>query len=98
MKRKVLLSNPAKTDIRRIITYIRLDKPVAAEKFKGILKTKIRSLEKLSQRGRKVPELAGTAFEDYRELVLKPCRILYKISGHEIRILRILHSRMQFVL
>lgn len=96
MKRRVFISEPAKEDIRRIVRYIRLDKPVAAENFKTHLKTRIRSLERFSERGRKVPELEGSPFEDYRELVVTPCRILYKISRKEVFILRVLHSRMEF--
>ncbi len=97
-KNRVFISGLAKEDIRRIVHYIRLDKPIAAERFKGRLKQKIRSLETLSLRGRKVPELKGTLFEDYRELIVAPCRIVYKIRPREIWILRVLHSRSEFKL
>lgn len=97
MKRKsVLISGPAKQDIGRIVRYIRLDKPVAAERFKERLKRKIQSLGTLSGRGRRIPELRGTIFEDYRELIVRPCRIVYKERPGEIWILRVLHSRREF--
>lgn len=97
MKRKsVFISGPAKKDILRIVRYIRLDKPVAAEQFKGLLKQRIRSLKTLFQRGRKVPELKGTIYADYRELIVEPCRIVYKLKPQEVHILRVLHSRSEF--
>ena len=95
-KKSVLISGPAKKDIGRIVHYIRLDKPSAAERFKERLKQKIRSLETLSRRGRRVPELKGTVFEDYRELIVDPCRIVYKERPREVCILRVLHSRREF--
>lgn len=98
MPKKILISEPAKKDIRRIIRYIRLDKPIAAEKFKDLLLFKGRSLARLSDRGRKVLELKGTLFEDYREIIVGPCRLIYKVSGNEVRILRVFHSRQIFSL
>ncbi|MBI2336340.1 MAG: type II toxin-antitoxin system RelE/ParE family toxin [Deltaproteobacteria bacterium] len=98
MKRKIFLSNPAQKDIERMIQYIRLDKPMAAEKFKVLLKNKIKSLENFAERGRKVPELKGTLFENYRELIITPCRIIYKLHSKEVRILRVLHSKRIFSL
>ncbi|HBF12214.1 MAG TPA: plasmid stabilization protein [Deltaproteobacteria bacterium] len=96
MKRKVLLSNPAQKDIEQIIRYVRLDKALAAEKLKALFKNKIKSLENFAERGRKVPELKGTLFADYRELIVNPCRIVYKIHQKEVRILRVLHSKRIF--
>lgn len=95
-KRRVFISGPAKADILRIVRYIRLDKPTATEKFKSLLKQKMRSLGNFPRRGRRVPELKGTIFEDYRELIVEPCRILYKIGPKEVWILRVLHSRREF--
>lgn len=95
-KRTVFISGPAKKDIGRIVRYIRLDKPAAADRFKGNLKQKIRALETLSHRGRNVPELKGTVYEKYRELIVDPCRIVYKTGKNEVWILRVLHSRKEF--
>ena len=98
MRKKVLISNPAKRDIAQIIHFIRLDKPAAAENFKKLLLKTCRSLTLLSERGRKIPELKGTPFEDYREIIVGPCRLLYRPLKREVRILRILHSRRVFTL
>lgn len=95
-KRRLFVSGPAKKDILRIVRYIHLDKPIAADNFKSQLKRKIRSLELFPHCGRKVPELKGTPFEGYRELIVEPCRILYKVIDKEIWILRVLHSRREF--
>lgn len=97
-KLRIFISGPAKKDILRVVRHIRLDKPAAAEKFKILLKNKIRSLDLFYLRGRKVPELKGTPLEDYREIIVAPCRILYKVTRREIWILRVLHSRKEFSL
>ena len=97
MPKKVLISNLAKKDIQKIIRYIRLDKPVAAEQFKTLLLKKGRSLVTFSERGRKIPELEGTLFEGYREILVGPCRLVYTATDKEVRILRVLHSRQQFI-
>lgn len=98
MRKKVLISHPAKRDIAHIIHYIRLDKPVAAENFKKQLLEAGRSLAVFPGKGRKVPELKGTLFGDYREIIIGPCRLVYRILKKEIRILRVLHSRRVFAL
>lgn len=98
MKRKIFISHSAQQDIAKVVRYIRLDKPQAAEKFKKILKTKIRLLANFSFLGRPVPELKGTLYADYREMIVKPCRVLYRREKNCIRILRVLHERMQFLL
>lgn len=96
MSKKVFISDPAKRDIERIIHYIRLDKPHAAESFKELLLKKGRSLIRFSERGKKVPELKGSPFENYREIIVGPCRLIYKSSKNEVKILRVLHSRQAF--
>lgn len=96
MKRRVFVSGPARKDIRHVVGYIRLDKPIAAERFKELLKTKIRSLKDFPEKGRKVPELKGTPFEEYRELIVSSCRVVYRWTGKEVRILRVLHARRLF--
>lgn len=98
MKRKIFISHLAAQDIAKVVRYIRLDKPAAAEKFKKILKNKIRALVRFSFLGRQIPELKGTEYQDYRELIIRPCRVLYKREKDSIRILRVLHSRMRFSL
>lgn len=97
-KKKVLISDVAKKDIAGIIRFIALDKPSAAEKFKLLLLKKGQSLAYFSDRGRKIPELKGTHLENYRELIISSCRLIYKISNAEVRILRVLHSRQEFVI
>lgn len=98
MSKKVFISDPAKRDIEQIIRYIRLDKPAAAEHFKSLLLKKGRSLAFFSERGRRVPELKGTLFEGYREIIVGPCRLIYKSLPEEVKILRVLHSRQNFLI
>lgn len=96
MGKKVLISGPAEKDLKNIITFIRLDKPLAAEKFKLLLKEKISSLSNFPEKGRKIPELKGTSFENYREFIVNSYRIFYKITASSINILKVFHGRRLF--
>ncbi len=97
-EKKILISESAQQDITQFISMIRLDKPQAADKFKKLLKNKIQSLELFSERGRKIPELRGTSLKNYRELIVKPCRLVYRVTPGEVRIIRVLHSKRTFSL
>ena len=103
MKRyHLLITAPAEIDIITLVDFIALDKPLAAEKFKIRLVKKINTLKSLPYRGHKIRELDETklAQANYRELSLKPCRIIYRIMDEtqKIIILRVLHAKSLFSL
>jgi addiction module RelE/StbE family toxin len=95
MKKKyqVLWSNIAENDLKNIIEYIADDSPPnALEIFKSI-KQKASSLKTFPERGRIVPELQDQGILQYRELVIPPWRILYRISEMKVFVLSVLDSR-----
>jgi plasmid stabilization system protein ParE len=89
----VLWSNIAENDLKNIIEYIADDSPPNALKIFKSIKRKASSLYTFPERGRIVPELRDQGIPQYRELVITPWRILYRISEKSVFVLSVLDSR-----
>jgi addiction module RelE/StbE family toxin len=92
-KYNVLWSNIAENDLKNIIEYIGDDRPANASKILKNIKQKVSSLYTFPERGRIVPELRDQGILQYRELVISPWRILYRISENNVFALSVLDSR-----
>ncbi len=86
-------SKTSARDLTDIIEYIAGDSPSYAHQvFKGI-KRKASSLYTCPDRGRIVPELQDQGITQYRELIIAPWRIIYRISERNVYVLSVLDSR-----
>lgn len=92
-KYQVLWSNVAENDLKSIIEYIADDNPSNAIKILKKIKKKAASLYNLPERGRIVPELRDQGILLYRELVIPPWRILYRVSENNVYVLSVFDSR-----
>jgi plasmid stabilization system protein ParE len=90
---EVVWSNIAGNDLKNIIEYIAVDSPSNALKTFKKLKQKASSLYTFPDRGRIVPELRDHGILQYRELIIPPWRILYRISEKYVYVLSVLDSR-----
>jgi len=52
-----------------------------------------RSLETVPRRGRVVPELARFGMQTWHELLVKPYRIVYRVSGDTVTVLALFDGR-----
>ena len=90
---EVRWSEISEKDLISIIEYLAQDSPsIAYEKFKEI-KGKASSLYSFPDRGRIVPELQEQGIIQYRELVIAPWRIIYRILKKSVYVLSVLDSR-----
>ena len=89
----VVWSNIAETDLKNIVEYILDDSPPNALKIFNRIKQKASSLYTYPERGRIVPELRDQGILQYREIVISPWRILYRISEKRIFVSSVLDSR-----
>ncbi|MGF1713329.1 type II toxin-antitoxin system RelE/ParE family toxin [Photobacterium chitinilyticum] len=80
---------PALSDLDAIAEYIALDNIVAAKTLVQAVFNAVERLEVFPESGRVPPELEHLS---YREVVVSPCRIFYKISGDEVFILFVLRQ------
>jgi len=92
-KYKVSWAQVAEDDLTSIIKYIYSDNPKAAKDSLKKIKTKVSNLNSFPQRGRIVPELKDQGILQYRELVLAPWRIIYRISNSSVYVLSVIDSR-----
>lgn len=86
-------SETAEKDLISIMEYIAQDSPpVAYEKFMEI-KEKASCLHAFPERGRIVPELKTQGIIQYRELIIAPWRIIYRITENIVHVLSVLDAR-----
>ncbi len=90
---EVIWANVAENDLRRIVEYIAIDSPSNALTVFRKIKQKASTLNVFPDRGRIVPELRDHGILQYRELIIAPWRILYRISGKYVYVFSVLDSR-----
>lgn len=92
-KYKVIWAKVASADLVEIIQYIRTDNPIAAADNLNKIKSKTSELTLFPQKGRIVPELKQQGILQYRELIIAPWRVIYRISEHHVYVLSIIDAR-----
>lgn len=92
-KYEVIWSYVAENDLRSIVEYIAEDSTANALNVFKKIKQKTSGLYILPERGRIVRELRDQGILQYRELIISPWRIIYRISGESVYVLSILDSR-----
>ncbi|MBA2542068.1 MAG: type II toxin-antitoxin system RelE/ParE family toxin [Deltaproteobacteria bacterium] len=88
----MIWTEPALDDLDEIAAFIALDDPQAATAFVQKVLGAVERLQLHPQSGRKVPELHGT---NYRELIVAPCRIVYRVDGSDIYLVYVFRGERQ---
>jgi len=83
----------AQRDLQVIIELMATEDPVVAGQVLDRIESRCADLKKMPQRGRVVPELAAFEIYTYRELVVAPWRVVYRISGNGVYVLAVLDGR-----
>jgi toxin ParE1/3/4 len=92
-KYKVEWAVVAESDLKQIIDYITSDSLDNALQIFKKIRQKASSLYAFPERGRIVPELQGQGIHIYRELIVVPWRIIYRISDDTVFVLSVIDSR-----
>jgi addiction module RelE/StbE family toxin len=92
-KYKVEWAAVAESDLKQIIDYMAADNPGNALHLFKKIRQKASSLYVFPERGRIVPELQGQGIHIYRELIVAPWRIIYRISDGTVFVLSVINSR-----
>ena len=90
---KVHWANVAENDLIGIIEYIAQDNLTNALKTFEELKKIGSSLSQFPERGRIVPELKDHGIILYRELIVDPWRLIYRISSKTVYVLSVIDAR-----
>jgi addiction module RelE/StbE family toxin len=89
----VNVTKMAENDLDKIISFIAENNPKNALEIFNRLKIKIESLYNFPNRGGYVPELLRRNIKEYRQLLEKPWRIIYKVEKNTVTVLTVLDSR-----
>jgi len=86
---QIIWTEPALLDLDEIAEYIALDKISAAKRFVRKVFCCTDRLQQFPESGREPPELETSR---YREVVVDPCRVFYRIEKKKIYILYVMRS------
>ena len=89
----VLWTEVAERDLREIITFIASDDLVNASHVLEKIKNKAAALYISPDRGRVIPELHARGIFIYRELIIPPWRLVYRIAESNVYITAVLDGR-----
>ena len=92
-RRRVVWAEVASRDLDGIVSYIATDSPQAALDTLDRLEGRAKTLATMASRGRVVPELARLHIREYRELVVAPYRLVYRITADEVLVLALFDGR-----
>ena len=92
-KFRVEWTRAASSDLLNIIDYISEDSTDAAINTFEELRSKCETLNQSPKRARIVPELKEYGISSYHEIIVKPWRIIYRISDSKIYVLAVIDSR-----
>jgi toxin ParE1/3/4 len=86
---RIIWTEPALIDLEEIAEYIALDKVSAARKLVQRVFSSIEQLQQFPNSGRKPPELERSR---YREIVVNPCRVFYRVEKEKVFIIYVMRS------
>ncbi len=90
---EVIWANTAENDLLKILKYIAQNSPGNALKILKKIKKQVSELYFFPERCRIVPELYDHGITQYREMVIPPWRVMYRISDSTVFVLSVLDSR-----
>ena len=90
---EVIWTEPALGDLDAIAGYIALDKPSAAKRLMRQVFARVEQLALFPLSGSQPRDLNGTP---YRQLVARPLKIFYRVSGDKVYVIYVMRSERQF--
>lgn len=86
---KVRFTPTGRAQFLAALEYIRQDRPSAAARFRKRTENILRRLLKFPESGRAIPEFPDLP---YREVIVPPYRIFYRVEGRTVWIVAVWHS------
>jgi toxin ParE1/3/4 len=95
-RRTIVWYPSAATDLDRLVEYLReRGSDVNAVRVLDRIDPAVVSLRSAPRRGRIVPEFAAHGLTTYREVVVHPWRVVYRVESHRIVVLTLVDRRRQ---
>ena len=89
---RLVWTEPALNDLEAIADYIALDKPDAARRFVHRVFDAVERLAQFPKSGSVPPEIPHLP---YRQVVVSPCRIFYRLEGEDILIVFVMRGEQR---
>ncbi len=86
---EIIWTEPALDDLDGVAEYIAVSNPTAASNLVGEIFEVVSRLEEHPNSGRLPPELDSLP---YREVVVNPCRVFYKLEGGDVVVLFVMRQ------
>ena len=90
---EVLWARVAEDDLLGIIDFIANEDPGIALKMLGKVRVAASKLNHSPKRGRIVPELLKQGIYRYREIVIPPWRVMYRIEEKQVHVVSVIDGR-----
>ena len=90
---EVLWAAVAEFDLLGIVAFIADQNPEAARDVLRRIKSSTGKLDQSPLRGRVVPELLKQGLSRYREIVIKPWRVIYLIEERKVYVVSLIDGR-----
>ena len=92
-KFEVEWTESAENDLLKIVEYITLDSPGNAFKILKKIKKQVQELYHHPERCRIVPELYEQGINQYRDMVISPWRVVFRIASSKVFVVLVFDSR-----
>jgi toxin ParE1/3/4 len=86
---RLIWTEPALSDLEAVADYIALDNPAAAGRLVKRVFESVERLQQFPDSGKRPPELLRSV---YREVVVAPCRIFYRVEGETVFLLHVMRA------
>ena len=90
---RVIWAPSALGDLEEILSWAEDEKPGRAVTVAARIEAAASRLDRLPARGRLVPELRELGIPFFRELVVTPWHLVYRIDGREVRVVALFDGR-----
>ncbi len=92
-KYAVRWARAAVRDLQHIVDYIASDNLAMAKKVASHLEKRAQGLSSSPERGRIIPELLALNIRSYRELIITPYRLMYRITEDRVLMIALFDGR-----
>jgi plasmid stabilization system protein ParE len=89
----VLWTAVAENDLLGIVDFIADENAGTALEILRKIKVSTAKLDQSPRRGRIVPELLKQGISRYREIVIRPWRVIYRIQGKKVYVVSVIDGR-----
>lgn len=89
---RLIWAEPALNDLDTIAEYIAIDKPEAARRYVRRVFEAVERLTRFPRSGSIPPEIPHLP---YRQIVVPPCRVFYRMQGQDVLIVFVMRSEQR---